>query len=118
MGENPCVGDHMAHLISRAVGSGVRRSSAPIRRMASGHGMSSEEELSLMKLYPGYRLSFFGSPGDSTNMTGAQAKKKWVIVEAYPLFAAIGLGVGVCTLHCLRHLFFSPEVFISKSTRG
>merc|ERR1711939_6240 len=106
----------MAHLLGRVVAGGLRRGSAPVRRMASGHGMSAEEELSQMKLYPGFRPSFFGNPGE--NKTWGDTKARWVIVEAYPLFAAIGLGCGICFIHCMRHLFFSPDVFLAKGTRG
>merc|ERR1712072_110470 len=106
----------MAHLLGRVVAGGLRRGSAPVRRMASGHGMSAEEELSQMKLYPGFRPSFFGSPGE--NKTWGDTKARWVIVEAYPLFAAIGLGCLVCFMHCMRHMFFSPDVMVTKSNRG
>merc|ERR1712146_780417 len=57
-----------------------------------------------------------GEPGSKG--TWSDTKKTWFIVEAYPLFAAIGMGLGVCTLHCARHMFFSPDVFISKSNRS
>jgi len=108
---------NMAHLINRAAIAGVRRlNPASVRCMSAGHGMSAAEELSMQKLYPGYRASWFGEPGADQNWAGT--KQRWVIVEAYPLFAAIGLGCGICALHLARHLFFSPDVFLSKSNRG
>merc|ERR1711924_519048 len=80
--------------------------------------MSAEEELSLQKLYPGYRTSWFGTPGSKSGGTWKDTQNRWIIVEAYPLFAAIGLGCGVCFLHCMRHLFFSPDVFLTKKNRS
>ena len=61
------------------------------------------------KLYPGHRGSWFGTPGD-IQRTWGDTKKKWFIVEAYPLFVAIGGGCGICFLHCMRHFIFSPDV--------
>merc|ERR1712146_739672 len=95
----------------------MRRAAQPVRRMASGHGMSAEEELAMQKLYPGMRTTWFGTPGQYQT-TWADAKNKWFIVEAYPLYAAIGLGCGGCFLHCFRHLLFSPDVFLGKGNRA
>merc|ERR1719158_1472879 len=78
--------------------------------------MSKEENLSMQRLYPLYRDSWFGNPGDESGWGATKAR--WVIVEAYPLFAAIGFGCLVCFMHCMRHMFFSPDVFVSKSNRG
>ena len=111
--------------------SGLRRSAQPVRRMATQMSPEvsrasrprsphpsverpltlvwSQEELSMQKLYPGFRTSWFGNPGQYQTTWG-DAKNKWFIVEAYPLYAAIGLGCGVCFLHCMRHMFFSPDV--------
>merc|ERR1711865_162214 len=106
----------MAHVIRAAALAGVRRAPAPLRRnMAS---MSPQEELSMQKLYPGFRDSWFGSPGQKGTGTWKDTQERWIIVEAYPLFAAIGLGCGICLAHCLRHLFFSPDVFLTKKNRN
>jgi hypothetical protein len=72
----------------------------------------SQEELQLQKLYPGFRTSWFKPPGDnrSYNAGWGETKKRWFIVEAYPLFVAIGGGCGICFLHCMRHFMFSPDV--------
>ena len=84
--------------------------------MSSG-SMSSQEQLAMEKLYPGHRGSWFGTPGD-IQRTWGDTKKKWFIVEAYPLFVAIGGGCGICFLHCMRHFIFSPDVMVSKSNRA
>merc|ERR1711918_93643 len=107
----------MAHIIRAAAVAGVRRAPAGLRRnMATA--MSEAEELSMQKLYPGYRTTWMGTPGGKSGGTWQQTKERWIIVEAYPLFAAIGLGCGVCFLHCFRHLLFSPDVFLSKGNRS
>jgi len=65
----------------------------------------------MQKLYPGFRTSWFKTPGDrSYNAGWGETKKRWFIVEAYPLFVAIGGGCGICFLHCMRHFMFSPDV--------
>merc|ERR1711998_276139 len=118
MGGATLLPDHMAHLLRRGAGSGLRLArqtqTVALRQMSTA--LSQEEKLSMEKLYPLYRDSWFGSPGEGG--TWEESRKRWVIVEAYPLFAAIGFGCSVCFIHCMRHLFFSPDVFVSKSSRS
>merc|ERR1711934_2423 len=107
----------MASLLARHVGrAAIRRTTGPATRRGMATEISAEEQLSMEKLYPGTRSSWFGTP--TSQGTWDDTKKTWVIVEAYPLFAAIGGGLLICTAHCLRHLFFSPDVFLSKSNRS
>eukprot|EP00658_Telonema_sp_P-2_P080135 TRINITY_DN790_c0_g1_i17.p1 TRINITY_DN790_c0_g1~~TRINITY_DN790_c0_g1_i17.p1 ORF type:complete len:110 (+),score=33.94 TRINITY_DN790_c0_g1_i17:90-419(+) len=42
----------------------------------------------------------------------------WNVVEAYPLFAAIGGGLGLCAVHLARFSFKSPDVHINKNNRS
>merc|ERR1711959_830857 len=108
---------NMALAIRRAALAGLRSArAAPVAARQMSTSMDKAEELSMQRLYPMYRTSWFGEP-DSKGTWDA-TRKRWVIVEAYPLFAAIGFGCMVCFLHCMRHLFFSPDVFISKGSRG
>jgi len=101
--------------IRSAAVAGLRRTPLVARRtMATA--MSQEEDLAMQKLYPHMRTSWFGSPGQDASWE--ETKKIWVIVEVYPLFAAIALGCGICFAHCMRHLFFSPDVFMSKGNRS
>merc|ERR1711959_451999 len=93
----------------------LRSAARPTIRMMSTT-MPEAENLSMQRLYPMYRTSWFGQPGASEGWEAT--KKTWVIVEAYPLFAAIGGGCLICFVHCMRHLFFSPDVFLSKSNRA
>lgn len=44
--------------------------------------------------------------------------KTWNIVEAYPLFFAIGGGCGLCALHLTRHITSSPDVMVTKANRA
>merc|ERR1712224_842686 len=109
----------MANLLHRTAFSGLRASrnaAGSLARREMSTAIGKEEELAMQKLYPMYRSSWFGEPGGKG--TWSDTKKTWFIVEAYPLFAAIGMGLGVCTLHCARHMFFSPDVFITKSNRS
>merc|ERR1719310_198721 len=98
-------------IMRSAAMAGVRRLQQPVMRQMSTSMPAAQ------KLYPGYRTSWFGEPGQTVRTGWDSTKKIWFIVEAYPLFAAIGLGCGVCFLHCMRHLFFSPDVFLGKKTR-
>lgn len=88
----------------------------PAKRMMATEAMPEAENVAMQRLYPMYRTSWFGSPGG--NNSWEATKKTWVIVEAYPLFAAIGGGCLICFTHCMRHLFFSPDVFLSKTNRA
>merc|ERR1711918_63874 len=108
---------NMAAIIRNAAVAGLRRSGAISRRPMST-AMSPQEQLSMEKLYPHMRTSWFGTPGDMARQGWDSTKKTWVIVEAYPLFAAIGGGCLICFTHCMRHLFFSPDVFLSKTNRA
>merc|ERR1712072_328534 len=111
------MGDHiMAHLIRRTAFSGMRSVRQAVARRQMSTELSKEEDLAMQKLYPMYRTSWFGEPGGKA--TWDDTWKRWWIVEAYPLFAAIGFGCLACTVHCGRHMFFSPDVFVNKSNRG
>merc|ERR1711934_599100 len=97
-----------AHILRAAALAGVRRAPAPLRRQMST-AMSAAEETSMQKLYPGFRPSWFGTPGSAKQETWTDTKNRWMVLEIYPLFAAIGLGCGICFLHCMRHMFFSKK---------
>merc|ERR1711865_753588 len=94
----------------------IRSVVQPAKRMMSSEAMPEAENLAMQRLYPMYRSSWFGYPGGNNNWEAT--KKTWFIVEAYPLFAAIFGGCLICFTHCMRHLFFSPDVFLSKSNRA
>merc|ERR1711934_474548 len=107
----------MAMIMRSAAMAGVRRVQQPVMRQMST-SMPAAEELSLQKLYPGFRSSWFGEPGQTVRTGWDSTKKIWFIVEAYPLFVAIGGGCGICFLHCMRHFMFSPDVMVNKTNRA
>ncbi|CAL8467374.1 g6911 [Coccomyxa elongata] len=43
---------------------------------------------------------------------------QWVKPEIYPLFAALGLGIGACIYSSTRNFLHSPEVRVYKSSRA
>ncbi|KAF5200201.1 Nadh-ubiquinone reductase complex 1 mlrq subunit [Thalictrum thalictroides] len=44
--------------------------------------------------------------------------KRWLRPEVYPLFAAVGVAVGICGLQLVRNICINPEVRVSKETRA
>ncbi|XP_061369636.1 uncharacterized protein LOC133312455 [Gastrolobium bilobum] len=43
---------------------------------------------------------------------------RWVRPEVYPLFAAVGVAVGICGLSLVRNICINPEVRVSKQNRA
>merc|ERR1711907_80537 len=116
MGASPA--KEMPHIIRNAAVASLRRSAVARRTMSTV--MSEEENVRMQKLYPHMRTNWMGNVGAESNSSSAweATKKKWIIVEVYPLYAAIGGGCLICFAHLMRHLFFSPDVFLSKSNRN
>ncbi|KAL6983836.1 hypothetical protein U1Q18_017210 [Sarracenia purpurea var. burkii] len=46
------------------------------------------------------------------------ASSKWIRPEVYPLFAAVGVVVGICSLQLVRNICTNPDVRVSKKNRG
>ncbi|KAL7603936.1 hypothetical protein Lser_V15G20614 [Lactuca serriola] len=44
--------------------------------------------------------------------------KRWLRPEVFPLFAAVGVAVGMCGLQLFRNISGNPEVRLSKEKRG
>ncbi|KAK1260816.1 hypothetical protein QJS04_geneDACA021981 [Acorus gramineus] len=42
---------------------------------------------------------------------------RWIRPEVYPLFAAVGVAVGICGFSLVRNICINPEVRVSKETR-
>ncbi|KAK2663850.1 hypothetical protein Ddye_002424 [Dipteronia dyeriana] len=42
---------------------------------------------------------------------------RWLRPEVYPLFAAVGVAVGICGFQLVRNLCINPEVRVSKENR-
>ncbi|MED6195992.1 hypothetical protein PIB30_043029 [Stylosanthes scabra] len=43
---------------------------------------------------------------------------RWIRPEVYPLFAAVGVVVGICGLQLVRNICINPEVRVSKEKRS
>ncbi|WCJ36019.1 B12D protein [Euphorbia peplus] len=42
---------------------------------------------------------------------------RWIRPEVYPLFASVGVAVGICGFQLVRNLCINPEVRITKQNR-
>ncbi|RWW39371.1 hypothetical protein BHE74_00055307 [Ensete ventricosum] len=43
---------------------------------------------------------------------------RWFRPEVYPLFAAVGVAVGICGFQLVRNICINPEVRINKEGRA
>ncbi|KAF8018553.1 hypothetical protein BT93_H3436 [Corymbia citriodora subsp. variegata] len=43
---------------------------------------------------------------------------RWIRPEVYPLFAAVGVAVGICGMQLIRNIFTNPEVRVTKENRA
>lgn len=43
---------------------------------------------------------------------------RWLRPEVYPLFAAVGVAVGICGLQLVRNICINPEVRVTKENRA
>ncbi|GMH01524.1 hypothetical protein Nepgr_003363 [Nepenthes gracilis] len=46
------------------------------------------------------------------------AASRWIRPEVYPLFAAVGTVVGICTMQLVRNITTNPEVRVNKENRA
>ncbi|KAJ4756918.1 B12d-like protein [Rhynchospora pubera] len=64
-------------------------------------------------------LSHLSAPPSSLQFCFAMASvNRWVRPEVYPLFAAVGVAVGICGFQLARNLTINPEVRINKEGRA
>ncbi|MBO8590000.1 hypothetical protein INN88_15510, partial [Staphylococcus aureus] len=61
------------------------------------------------------RLRFF--PLVVRSMASSTANR-WLRPEVYPLFAAVGLAVGICGMQLARNILINPEVRVNKENRA
>ncbi|KAK9684652.1 hypothetical protein RND81_10G223000 [Saponaria officinalis] len=45
------------------------------------------------------------------------AANRWLRPEVFPLFAAVGVAVGICGMQLVRNICINPEVRVSKDKR-
>ncbi|XWS51033.1 hypothetical protein CRYUN_Cryun12cG0141500 [Craigia yunnanensis] len=43
---------------------------------------------------------------------------RWLRPEVYPLFAAVGVVVGICGMQLIRNICFNPEVRVNMENRA
>ncbi|XVE74842.1 hypothetical protein DITRI_Ditri12bG0050500 [Diplodiscus trichospermus] len=43
---------------------------------------------------------------------------RWLKPEVYPLFAAVGVAVGICAMQLVRNISTNPEVRLTKENRA
>ncbi|WKA08587.1 hypothetical protein VitviT2T_026296 [Vitis vinifera] len=43
---------------------------------------------------------------------------RWLRPEVYPLFAAMGVAVGICGFQLVRNICINPDVRVSKENRA
>ncbi|CAN0929268.1 hypothetical protein LINGRAHAP2_LOCUS36972 [Linum grandiflorum] len=43
---------------------------------------------------------------------------RWIRPEVFPLFAAVGVAVGICGMQLVRNITTNPEVRVTKENRG
>ncbi|RDX69346.1 hypothetical protein CR513_51547 [Mucuna pruriens] len=45
------------------------------------------------------------------------AANRWLRPEVYPLFASVGVAVGICGMQLVRNITTNPEVRVTKQNR-
>ncbi|XP_076954365.1 uncharacterized protein LOC143628755 [Bidens hawaiensis] len=43
---------------------------------------------------------------------------RWLRPEVYPLFAAVGVAIGICGMQLVRNISGNPEVRVTKEKRS
>ncbi|GMH19036.1 hypothetical protein Nepgr_020877 [Nepenthes gracilis] len=43
---------------------------------------------------------------------------RWLRPEVYPLFAAVGVAIGICGFQLVRNILSNPEVRVNKEKRA
>ncbi|KAH7515547.1 uncharacterized protein LOC107428374 [Ziziphus jujuba] len=43
---------------------------------------------------------------------------RWLRPEVYPLFASVGVAVGICGMQLVRNITTNPEVRVTKENRA
>ncbi|GMN49150.1 hypothetical protein TIFTF001_018330 [Ficus carica] len=51
-------------------------------------------------------------------MASSSTFSRWLRPEVYPLFAAVGVAVGICGMQLIRNITTNPEVRVTKENRA
>ncbi|KAJ6903807.1 hypothetical protein NC652_021894 [Populus alba x Populus x berolinensis] len=46
------------------------------------------------------------------------ASSRWIRPEVFPLFASVGVAVGICAMQLVRNICTNPEVRVTKENRA
>ncbi|XP_057431961.1 uncharacterized protein LOC130724694 [Lotus japonicus] len=46
------------------------------------------------------------------------AANRWIRPEVFPLFATVGIAVGICGMQLVRNISTNPEVRVTKQNRA
>ncbi|KDP26755.1 hypothetical protein JCGZ_17913 [Jatropha curcas] len=46
------------------------------------------------------------------------AASRWIRPEVFPLFAAVGVAVGICGMQLVRNICINPDVRVTKEKRA
>ncbi|PON64777.1 NADH-ubiquinone reductase complex 1 MLRQ subunit [Trema orientale] len=51
-------------------------------------------------------------------MASSSTFNRWLRPEVYPLFASVGVAVGICAMQLVRNISTNPEVRVTKENRA
>ncbi|XP_051121095.1 uncharacterized protein LOC127244560 [Andrographis paniculata] len=51
-------------------------------------------------------------------MASASSYKRWIRPEVFPLFASVGVAIGICGMQLVRNICINPEVRVTKEHRA
>ncbi|KAJ6430330.1 hypothetical protein OIU84_021684 [Salix udensis] len=46
------------------------------------------------------------------------ASSRWIRPEVFPLFASVGVAVGICAMQLVRNISSNPDVRVTKENRA
>ncbi|KVH92749.1 NADH-ubiquinone reductase complex 1 MLRQ subunit, partial [Cynara cardunculus var. scolymus] len=60
----------------------------------------------------------FSGVAQKVEKMGSSTLNRWLRPEVYPLFAAVGVAVGICGMQLIRNISSNPEVRVNKENRA
>ncbi|XP_042494772.1 uncharacterized protein LOC122074045 [Macadamia integrifolia] len=67
---------------------------------------------------PLYSVQILGFPSLLSAAVSMASVNRWLRPEVYPLFAAVGVAVGICGFQLVRNICINPEVRVNKQNRA
>merc|ERR1711874_389989 len=65
---------------------------------------------------PSFWVGLFSRLSCDSAMASSSVNR-WLKPEVYPLFAAVGVAVGICGMQLIRNICTNPEVRVTKENR-